>query len=60
MSEDSEKTVGAALSEGHAALFGKQWAAWIGGLLLAVINILLFAYEKPWSAADGVTGYSTP
>jgi uncharacterized membrane protein YedE/YeeE len=57
MSENSEKTIGAALSEGHAALFGKQWAAWIGGLLLAVINILLFAYEKPWSAADGVRNW---
>jgi hypothetical protein len=57
MSEITEKTIGAALSEGHEALFGKQWAAWIGGLLLAVINILLFAYEKPWSAADGVRNW---
>lgn len=48
-----------ALREGHAVLFGKQWAAWIGGILLAVINIMLFAYEKPWSAADGVRNWGS-
>ncbi len=57
MSENTEQTFGAALSEGHAALFGKQWAAWVGGILLAVVNIMLFAYEKPWSAADGVRNW---
>lgn len=45
------------MSESHAALFGKQWAAWVGGLLLALVNIMLFAYEKPWSAADGVRSW---
>ena len=49
--------LGAALSEGYYVLFGKQWAAWVAGILLAVSNILLFAYEKPWSAADGVRNW---
>ena len=49
--------LGTALSEGYYVLFGKQWAAWVAGILLAVSNILLFAYEKPWSAADGVRNW---
>ena len=45
------------IGKGFDALFGKQWAAWVAGILLAVSNILLFAYEKPWSAADGVRNW---
>ena len=57
MTENNEQTVTGALKEGHARLFGQQWAAWVGGILLAIINILLFAFEKPWSAADGVRNW---
>ena len=56
-SSDSVPGIGTALSEGYYVLFGKQWAAWVAGILLAVSNILLFAYEKPWSAADGVRNW---
>ena len=54
---ESAPGLGTALSEGYHVLFGKQWAAWVAGILLAVSNILLFAYEKPWSAADGVRNW---
>ena len=57
MSDPGTQTLGAALNDGHEALFGKQWAAWVAGILLAVANILLFAFEKPWSAADGVRNW---
>ena len=56
MSEHNQ-TFWSALREGHELLFGKQWAAWIGGILLAVTNIMLFAYEKPWSTANGVRNW---
>jgi hypothetical protein len=51
------QTFKAALLANHASMFGRQWAAWIGGILLAVVNIMMFAYEKPWSAADGVRNW---
>lgn len=57
MSAHDNQTFGSALREGHAAVFGKEWAAWVGGILLAVVNIMMFAYEKPWSAADGVRNW---
>ncbi len=57
MTYNNNQTFGSALMEGHASLFGKQWAAWIGGILLALVNIMMFAYEKPWSAAGGVRNW---
>lgn len=57
MAEPVAKTFGGAIGEGYAKLFGRQWAAWVGGILLALVNIMLFAYEKPWSSADGVRNW---
>jgi len=42
---------------GHQKLFGQQWPVWVGGILFGLLNVLLFAYEKPWSAADGVRNW---
>jgi len=57
MTYNNNQTFGSALAEGYACLFGKQWVAWIGGILLALVNIMMFAYEKPWSAAGGVRNW---
>jgi len=57
MTSNNNQTFGSTLREVHGSLFGNQWAAWIGGILLAVINIMMFAYEKPWSAAGGVRNW---
>lgn len=57
MTTPTDESFGSALSEGYAKVFGRQWAAWVGGILLAVVNIMLFAYEKPWSSADGVRNW---
>lgn len=32
----------------RAALFNIPWPAWLGGLLLGLLNVLEFAYKKPW------------
>ncbi len=57
LSQQSQQTSKAAPGGGPAAWFTDQWAPWAAGLLLAVANILLFAFEKPWSAADGVRNW---
>ena len=49
--------VGGALAAGYRTVFGRQWPAWIGGLLFGVLSIALFAWEKPWSVADGVRNW---
>ena len=57
MADPGKNSFAVALDNAHATLFGRQWAAWVAGILLAVANILLFAFEKPWSAADGVRNW---
>ena len=47
----------AAFGNGYAKLFGQQWPVWLGGVLFGMLNVLLFAYERPWSAADGVRNW---
>ena len=41
------------LREMFNKLFGKSWPMWIGGILLAIFNILLFAIKYPWGASGG-------
>ena len=49
--------LGGALAVGYGAVFGRQWPAWVGGLLFGMLSIALFAWEKPWSVADGVRNW---
>jgi uncharacterized membrane protein YedE/YeeE len=51
------ETLRAAFGNGYARLFGQQWPVWVGGVLFGMLNVLLFAYERPWSAADGVRNW---
>ena len=49
--------LGGALAAGYGLVFGRQWPAWVGGLLFGMLSIALFAWEKPWSVADGVRNW---
>ncbi len=51
------ETVGEAFSNDYANLFERQWPVWIAGLLLGMGNVLLFAYDRPWSVASGVRNW---
>jgi len=42
---------------GYSRLFEKQWPMWVGGLLFGLLNVFMFAFEKPWSVADGVRNW---
>jgi uncharacterized membrane protein YedE/YeeE len=55
--EQQPESVRAALAAGYAKIFGQQWPVWVGGVLFGAINVFLFAFDKPWSAADGVRNW---
>lgn len=44
-----------ALSELFKTFFGKHWPVWVGGIVLGLLNILLFAIKSPWGASGGLT-----
>ncbi len=48
---------GGAVTACYGKLFGEQWPAWVGGILFGGLSIALFAWEKPWSVADGVRNW---
>ena len=37
----------------YDTFFAKTWPMWVGGILLAVLNILLFVIKYPWGASGG-------
>ena len=46
-----------ALKNGYDSIFGKQWPIWVGGILFGMINVFMFAFERPWSSANGIRNW---
>ena len=46
-----------AFAEQWAALFGRPWPVWGAALLVATVNVFLFAFDRPWTASDGVRNW---
>lgn len=44
-------------AEHYRALFGRPWAVWGAGVLVATINVFLFAFDRPWTASDGLRNW---
>ncbi len=51
------ESLGEAWRNGYDALFGKQWPIWVGGILFGMINVFMFAFERPWSSANGIRNW---
>jgi hypothetical protein len=45
------------LTPEYDAMFGRQWAPWVAGILIGVLNVMMFAYAKPWAVAEGVRNW---
>jgi uncharacterized membrane protein YedE/YeeE len=41
----------------YAALFGRPWSVWGAALLVATVNVFLFAFDRPWTASDGLRNW---
>jgi uncharacterized membrane protein YedE/YeeE len=46
-----------AFRQQYAALFGRPWAVGTAAILVAAINVFLFAFDRPWTASDGVRNW---
>jgi len=49
--------MGPALSAQYAAVFGRPWPVWGAGILVATVNVFLFAFDRPWTASDGLRNW---
>jgi uncharacterized membrane protein YedE/YeeE len=41
----------------YAALFGRPWVVWGSAVLMATLNVFLFAFDRPWTASDGLRNW---
>lgn len=41
----------------YAALFARPWVVWGSGVLVATLNVFLFAFDRPWTASDGLRNW---
>ncbi|MBI2159196.1 MAG: YeeE/YedE family protein [Candidatus Rokubacteria bacterium] len=46
-----------AFREQYAAVFGRPWPVWGAAVLAATINVFLFAFDRPFTASDGVRNW---
>ena len=46
-----------ALSAQYAAVFGRPWPVWGAAVLVATVNVFLFAFDRPWTASDGLRNW---
>ena len=47
----------AALEAQRVALFGRAWPVWGAAIIVATINVFLFAFDRPWTASDGMRNW---
>ena len=50
-------TLAAFLAEQYAKVFGRPWAIVPSALVIGSLNVFLFAFDKPWTVADGMRNW---
>ncbi|MEE8435265.1 MAG: YeeE/YedE thiosulfate transporter family protein [bacterium] len=45
------------LAADYRGLLQHQWSPWAAGILVGLLNVMMFAYGKPWAVADGVQNW---
>jgi uncharacterized membrane protein YedE/YeeE len=53
----SDPPAGPLFATHYAALFRRPWAVWGAALLVATVNVFLFAFDRPWTASDGMRNW---
>src|SRR2546425_1019829 len=41
----------------YRLVFGQAWPVWAAALLVATVNVFLFAFDRPWTASDGMRNW---
>jgi uncharacterized membrane protein YedE/YeeE len=41
----------------YDAAFRRPWPVWAAGVLMATVNVFLFAFDRPWTASDGLRNW---
>src|SRR5919198_501080 len=41
----------------YHAVFRRPWPVWGAAVLVATVNVFLFAFDRPWTASDGLRNW---
>src|SRR3989449_6515330 len=41
----------------YRLVFGQAWPVWAAAVLVATVNVFLFAFDRPWTASDGMRNW---
>ena len=41
----------------YGAVFARPWLVWGSAVLIATLNVFLFAFDRPWTASDGLRNW---
>ena len=50
-------SLAAVLRDQYNQIFGRPWPVMPSALVIAALNVFLFAYDKPWTASDGLRSW---
>ena len=57
MESQGQPTRAGFLAPDYRGLFQHQWTPWAAGILIGLLNVMMFAYGKPWGVAEGVQNW---
>src|SRR6266852_1714588 len=57
MMNADEESISSPWRDLYDRLFGQPWPVMGSALMLGALNAFLFAFEQPWTAADGIRNW---
>jgi uncharacterized membrane protein YedE/YeeE len=54
---ESSPVMGRLFAAQYEAMFRHPWPVWGAAVLVATVNVFLFAFDRPWTASDGMRNW---
>ncbi|MFH1242869.1 MAG: YeeE/YedE thiosulfate transporter family protein [Pseudomonadota bacterium] len=55
--ENEERVLTGILRRGYQTVFYENWPMWVGGILIGIMSIITFAWDRPWGVAGGLRNW---
>ncbi len=55
--ENEDKVLLGILRRGYQTIFYENWPMWLGGILIGIMSIVTFAWDRPWGVAGGLRNW---
>jgi uncharacterized membrane protein YedE/YeeE len=53
MSNTFLSTIKGQITDGYSLAFTRKWPSWVGGVLIAIVALMIFLWNAPWGIAGG-------